>query len=87
MVVADDTLLTEPAAQPLAGCDGHCVVLVNSTRDAAALRHMTHHDGRLLMADFTALALDLTQTLVGLSTAMGIAAAHMVGLSHGWAVT
>ena len=33
------------------------------------------------MADFTALALELTETLAGLSTAMGIAAAHMVGLS------
>jgi len=81
VVVADDTLFTELAAQLLAGCDGHCVVLVNSTRDAAALRHITHHGGRLLVADFTALALDLTQTLAGLSTAMGTAAAHMVGLS------
>jgi pyruvate ferredoxin oxidoreductase gamma subunit len=80
-VVADDTLLTEPSAQPLAGCDSHCTVLVSSIRDEAALRHITHHDGRLLVADFTALALGLTQTLAGLSTAMGIAAAHMVGLS------
>jgi pyruvate ferredoxin oxidoreductase gamma subunit len=80
VVVADDTLLTEPAAQPLAGCDAQGTLLVNSTRDEAALRHITRHDGRLLVADFTALALDLTQTMVGLSTAMGIAAAHVVGL-------
>ena len=72
VVVADDTLRTEPVAQPLAGCDSHC---------EAALRHITHHDERLLVADFTALALELTQTLAGLSTAMAIAAAHMVGLS------
>src|SRR5215471_18400461 len=31
VVVADDTLLTEPAAQPLAGCDAQCTLLVNST--------------------------------------------------------
>ena len=81
VVVADDTLLTEPAAQPLAGCESHGTVLVNSTRDEAALRHTTSHSGRLLVADGTALALALTQTLAGLSTAMGIAAAHLVGLS------
>ena len=55
-------------------------MLVNSTRDKAALRHTTSHSGRLLVADCTALALDLTHTLAGLSTAMGIAAAHLVGL-------
>jgi pyruvate ferredoxin oxidoreductase gamma subunit len=80
VVVADDTLLTEPVAQPLAGCDSHCSVLVNSTRSEAALRQTTSHDGRLLVVDGTALALDLTHTLAGLSTAMGVAAAHLVGL-------
>ena len=30
-VVADDTFLTELAAQPLAGCNSHCTVLLNST--------------------------------------------------------
>src|SRR5688500_1781048 len=38
VVVADDTLLTEPTAQPLAAGDDHCTLLVNSTRDKAALR-------------------------------------------------
>jgi pyruvate ferredoxin oxidoreductase gamma subunit len=55
-------------------------VLVNSTRSEAALRQTTSHDGRLLVVDGTALALDLTHTLAGLSTVMGIAAAHLVGL-------
>jgi pyruvate ferredoxin oxidoreductase gamma subunit len=81
VVVADDTLLNEPAAQPLAGCDAQCTLLVNSTRDAAALRQTTSHDGRLLVVDFTALALDLTQTLASLSTALGTAAAHVIGLA------
>ena len=81
VVVADDTLFTDPAAQPLAGGAAQCTLLVNSTRDEAALRRTTSHDGRLLVADFTALALDLTQTLASLSTALGIAAAHIVGLA------
>jgi pyruvate ferredoxin oxidoreductase gamma subunit len=81
VVVADDTLLTEAAAQPLAGCDAQCTLLVNSARDEAALRRTTSHDGRLLVADFTALALDLTQTLASLSTALGTATAHVIGLA------
>jgi pyruvate ferredoxin oxidoreductase gamma subunit len=81
VVVADETLLTDGEAQPLAGCDARCTLLVNSTRDEAALRQTTRHDGRLLVADFTARALRLTQTLAGLSTALGIAAAHVCGLA------
>jgi pyruvate ferredoxin oxidoreductase gamma subunit len=81
VVVADDMLLADPAAQPLAGCAAQCTLLVNSTQDGVHLQRTTRHDGRLLVADFTALALELTQTLVGLSTALGMAAAHLVGLS------
>jgi len=80
VVVADDTLLTDAAAQPLAGCAAQCTLVVNSTRDETALRHTTAHDGRLLVADFTTLALAWTQTLAGLSTALGVAAVHLVGL-------
>jgi pyruvate ferredoxin oxidoreductase gamma subunit len=81
VVVADDTLLTEPAAQPLAGCDSGCTLLLNSGREAGGLQSMITHGGRLLMADFTTLALSMTQTLASLSTALGIAAACLVGLS------
>src|SRR5215471_19947203 len=51
VVVADDTLLTDPAAQPLVGCAAPCTLLVNSTRDETALRHTTGNDGRFLVAD------------------------------------
>lgn len=81
VVVADDTLLTDPEAQPLAGCDAQCTVLVNSTGAEAALRQTSGHAGRLLVADCTALALAYTQTLASLSTALGVAAAHLVGLA------
>jgi pyruvate ferredoxin oxidoreductase gamma subunit len=81
VVVADDTLLSEPAAQPLAGCDSGCTLLLNSPRDARTLQSMVTHGGRLLVADFTTLALSMTQTLASLSTALGMAAAGLIGLS------
>jgi pyruvate ferredoxin oxidoreductase gamma subunit len=81
VVVADDTLLSEPAAQPLAGCDSGCTLLLNSGRQADALQPLGTHGGRLLVADFTTLALSMTQTLASLSTALGVAAAGLIGLS------
>jgi pyruvate ferredoxin oxidoreductase gamma subunit len=81
VVVADDTLLGEPAAPPLAGCDSSSTLLINSTQDEDALREITMHVGRLLVADFTTMVLDMTQTLVSLSTALGTASACLVGLS------
>jgi pyruvate ferredoxin oxidoreductase gamma subunit len=81
VVVADDSLLTEPAAQPLAGCDSACTLLINSTQDEEALRQVAGHSGRLLVADFTTPALDIAQTLVSLSTALGMASSGLVGLS------
>jgi pyruvate ferredoxin oxidoreductase gamma subunit len=81
VVVADDSLLTEPSAQPLAGCDSACTLLINSTQGEDALRQVAPHCGRLLVADFTTLALDITQTLVSLSTALGMAVSSLVGLS------
>jgi pyruvate ferredoxin oxidoreductase gamma subunit len=82
VVVADDTLLADPAAQPLAGCDSACTVLLNSTQEGVALQQSTGHSGRLLVSDFTALVLAMTHTLASLSTALGVAAAHLMGLAY-----
>lgn len=80
VVVADDTLLTDPAAQPLAGCEAGCALLLNSTKEEAALQQIATFPGRLLKVDFAALALEKTHTLVSISTALGAAAACLVGL-------
>jgi pyruvate ferredoxin oxidoreductase gamma subunit len=82
VVVADDTLLADPAAQPLAGCARACPVLLNSTQEAGAIQHSTGHSGRFLVSDFTTLVLDSTHTLASLSTALGVAAAHLAGLDY-----
>lgn len=81
IVVADETLLFEPTAMPLAGCSARTVVLINTATDAAALQERLAHLGRIESADFTSLVFSITHTLVGLSTALGVAAAALVGLS------
>jgi pyruvate ferredoxin oxidoreductase gamma subunit len=82
VVVADDTLLADVTAQPLAGCDTGSTVLINSTQSEAALRHTYPVlTGRVLVADCTALALKYTSSLASLSTALGVAAARLVSLT------
>jgi pyruvate ferredoxin oxidoreductase gamma subunit len=80
VIVADDSLLADPAAQPLAGCDVASTVLVNSTKDEALLRSTVSSTARLLLADFTSLVLQTTQTLASLSAALGVVAVRLVGL-------
>lgn len=88
VVVADDTLLTDPAAQPLAGCDDETTALINSTKDSVQLRPAAPSPvGRILVADFTASTLDKTNSLASLSTALGVAAACLVGLTVDDALT
>jgi len=81
VVVADDSLLADASALPLAGCDTHTVLLINSTKDEMSLRAQAPNCGRLLIVDFTALILEKTRTLASLSTALGAASACLVGLS------
>ena len=82
VVVADDTLLADSAAQPVAGCDADSTVLINSTKAEVTLTQTgASHGGRVLVADFTALARETTRTLASLSTALGVAAARLIGLT------
>ncbi|MGE4092735.1 MAG: 2-oxoacid:acceptor oxidoreductase family protein [Candidatus Binatia bacterium] len=82
VVVADDTLLVDVAAQPLVDTKAETVVVVNSTRTDGQLRaEHTISPARLLVADFTALAREHTKSLVGASTALGVVAARLVGLT------
>ena len=82
LLLADDTLLADPAAQPLAGCDRQCTLVLNSLHTQSTLPALATYAGRLIVADFTALVLEHTQTLAGLSTALGVAAACLTGLSR-----
>lgn len=82
VVIADDTLPADPAAQPLLGCDSASTVLINSTKDELTLRNLgLQLTGRVLTADFTAMALESTRSLASLSVALGVATARLVGLT------
>lgn len=81
VIVADDSLFADAAALPLAGCDAQTSLLINSTKAATVLQTLTGECDRLSAADFTALAWETTKTLASLSTALGAAAARLLGLS------
>jgi pyruvate ferredoxin oxidoreductase gamma subunit len=81
VIVADDSLLTDAAALPLAGCDANTSLLINSTKEETVLRTLTADCGHLMAADFTALVLETTKALASLSTALGAATARLLGLS------
>ena len=77
VVIADDTLLADLAVQALGGCNSESTILINSTVAETELR-LVHPSliGQVLVADFTSLALERTQSLASLSTALGVAAAR-----------
>jgi len=77
VVVADDTLVDGRAAAPLLGRDDETPVLVNVRADVALALPEP-----VLRADFTAMALEATGRLSTLSTALGAAAASLIGLDE-----
>ena len=82
VVIADDTLLGEPAAEPTAGCGRGTILLVNSTLDQHSLRALVDVDSPIVSDDFTELVLRTTGKVASLSSALGVAAAAMAGLSE-----
>lgn len=82
VVIADETLLADPGAQPLLGCDAHSTVLINTRKQSAELSPLGAVSREaILAADFTTLALETSQSLASLSVALGVAAARLLGLS------
>jgi pyruvate ferredoxin oxidoreductase gamma subunit len=80
VVVADESLLADPSAQPLTGCDDATTLLLNSAADGQAASSRVVTCSRVLAVNFTALALEKTGAIASLSTALGVAAAKLVGL-------
>lgn len=81
VVIADDTLIMDPTALPLAGCDALSTVLLNSTKSEADLRQSgVPLVGCVLSADFTTMVFTATQSLASLSVALGVAAVGLCDL-------
>lgn len=77
VVIADETLIDEPAAAPLGGVRPDTMVLIHTTsgRDLGIREPVE-------FADFAAMAMRTTGRISGLSTALAAAASRLVGLDQ-----
>jgi pyruvate ferredoxin oxidoreductase gamma subunit len=82
-LVADDTLLDDPAAEPLRGLPPDGVLLLSSVHAAEEVRAHVGHPGPIVVRDFLTLALDAAGSVGGLSTALAAAGAALIGLPDG----
>jgi len=82
VVVADDTLLDDPGARPLAGLPPDGALLVATTHSADEVRRHTGHPGPVVARDFLALALAEVGSAAAVSAALGAAACGLLGLAE-----
>jgi pyruvate ferredoxin oxidoreductase gamma subunit len=83
VVVADDTLLDDPAVQPLAGLPSGGALLIATANTADEVRAHTGHPGPVVARDFLSLALEHIGSAAGVSGALAAVACAMLGLSEG----
>ncbi len=81
VVVADETLLGDPAARVLDGLTEDTAIFVNSPRAPERLQRMRSIPGRAVTLDLTGLMLARLETLVALSAPLGAVAARLAGLN------
>lgn len=81
VAVADETLLDDAAAQPLAGLEPRRALLIASAAAPEELRARTAHPGPLVARDFLTLALADLGHHAGLSSALAAAAGALLGLA------
>ncbi|MEW6544706.1 MAG: 2-oxoacid:acceptor oxidoreductase family protein [Nitrospirota bacterium] len=82
VVVADDSLLADPAAHVGDGVEADTVVFVNSEQAVTQLLERAPCPGRLLTGDLTGLVLAQLGKAGALSGPLGAVAARLVGLSE-----
>jgi pyruvate ferredoxin oxidoreductase gamma subunit len=80
VVVADASLIADPAARVLEGLDEHTAVFVNSPLTAELFRTETQLPGRLTTLDLTGVALQHFGKGGAISSLLGAVAARLVGL-------
>jgi len=81
VVVADDTLLDDPGARPLAGLGPAGALLIATAHDAEEVRQHTGHPGPIVARDFRSLGLEHVGSAAGGSAALAAAACVLLGLS------
>ena len=80
VVVADASLMPDPAARVLEGVDAHTAVFVNSPLTAGQLSTQTSLPGHLTTLDLTGTALQHFGKRGAISALLGAVAARLVGL-------
>ena len=80
VVVADVTLIGDPAARVLDGIDERTAVFVNSPLSAEQIRAETSLPGRLTILDLTEIALQRFGKREAISSLLGAVAGRLVGL-------
>jgi pyruvate ferredoxin oxidoreductase gamma subunit len=80
VVVADVTLIGDPAARVLDGIDERTAVFVNSPLSAEQIRVETSLPGRLTLLDLTEIALQRFGKREAISSLLGAVAGRLVGL-------
>jgi len=82
VVIADASLIRDPAARVTDGVDGETVVFINSPLDPDRLRAETGLSGRLTLLDLTDIALQQFGTRGAVSSLLGAVAGRLAGLSR-----
>lgn len=80
VVVADASLIADPAARVLDGVDGKTVVFVNSSLSAEQFATQTSLPGQLTTLDLTEIALQHVGKRAAISALLGAVAGRLVGL-------
>jgi pyruvate ferredoxin oxidoreductase gamma subunit len=81
VAVADDTLLDDASARPLAGLAPTGALVLSTSHSVEAVRQHTAHRGPIVAGDFLAAALAAGVGPVGVSTAVAAAVGRLLGLS------
>ncbi len=80
VIVADATLVGDPAARVLEGIDERTAVFINSPSSAEQIRAETSLPGRLTILDLTEIALQRFGKREAISSLLGAVAGRLVGL-------
>lgn len=79
IIVADETLLNDPAAKPLQGMRSGGIVMVNTTMSVSQLWDHYHLAGQVVSLDLTEITMSIMGKTAALSTALGGVASKLVG--------
>ena len=79
VVIADDSLLEDPVADPLRGTDNKTTIVINTQRHPDAIERLNIR-GRLAIIDATGISLSVIGRDTAISSAMGAAACRTAGV-------